>query len=224
MLSDLVDIRELLSSHKRDGYNLILIDPPWENKSVHRHATYSTLPNKLLFSLPLKEFAHHQGALIGLWVTNREKLRAFVEEELFPAWGAHIQATWYWLKIKSDGQMITELDIPHHKPYECLLLGYIPPQGNIDSQIPAPKAPPDKRVIISVPGDHSRKPPLQLLLSEHAPGGEGNIQGLELFARDIIPGWTSWGNEPLHFQQIQFFGKKIGKDASSPSILKGLGC
>ncbi|MCO5595844.1 hypothetical protein L7F22_049895 [Adiantum nelumboides] len=62
-----------------DGYNLIIIDPPWENRSVHRHAVYSTVPSKHLLCLPLKELAHPQGALIGLWVTNREKLRAFVE-------------------------------------------------------------------------------------------------------------------------------------------------
>lgn len=62
---------------------------------------YSTIPNKNLFSLPLRELAHPQGALIGLWVTNREKLRAFVEDELFPAWGAHIQATWFWLKVQT---------------------------------------------------------------------------------------------------------------------------
>ncbi|MCO5586064.1 hypothetical protein L7F22_040003 [Adiantum nelumboides] len=129
LMSDLADIQHTLSS-SGDGYNLIIIDPPWENRSVHRHAVYSTVPSKHLLCLPLKELAHPQGALIGLWVTNREKLRAFVEDELLPAWEVYLQATWFWLKIKSDGRMIAELDMPHHKPYECLLLAYLPPHGN----------------------------------------------------------------------------------------------
>ena len=36
------------------------------------------------------------------------------------------------------------------------------------------------------------------------------VRGLELFARDMNPEWTSWGNEPLHFQQAHYFGKKVG--------------
>ncbi|MCO5586065.1 hypothetical protein L7F22_040004 [Adiantum nelumboides] len=74
-------------------------------------------------------------------------------------------------------------------------------------QMPVLKVPPDKQVLISIPGDHSRKPPLASLLSPYVPG-EDPVHGLELFARDIHPGWTSWGNEPLRFQQIQYFGKK----------------
>jgi len=28
---------------------------------------------------------------------------------------------------------------------------------------------------------------------------------IELFAREMISGWTSWGNEPLHFQELRYF-------------------
>jgi hypothetical protein len=34
------------------------------------------------------------------------------------------------------------------------------------------------------------------------------VRGLELFARDMNPGWTSWGNEPLLFQQASYFEQK----------------
>ncbi|KAH7293353.1 hypothetical protein KP509_28G021900 [Ceratopteris richardii] len=216
LMSDFADTWRTLASHLGNDYNFILIDPPWENKSVHRHAPYSTLPNKYLLSLPLKDLANHQGALIGLWVTNREKLWTFVEKELFPAWGVNLQAIWYWLKVKSDGQMITELDISHHKPYECLLLGYMLPHHKKDSsQVPPPKVPPDKQVLISIPGDHSRKPPLASLLSAYVPGHD-QMRGLELFARDLHPGCTSWGNEPLRFQQTQYFSKRQTEEDSFP--------
>jgi hypothetical protein len=38
---------------------------------------------------------------VALWVTNREKLRDFVEKELFPTWGVRYVATFYWLKVIS---------------------------------------------------------------------------------------------------------------------------
>lgn len=60
---------------------------------------YKTLPNRYFLSLPIKQLCHTDGALVGLWVTNREKLRSFVEKELFPAWGVAHVATFFWLKV-----------------------------------------------------------------------------------------------------------------------------
>jgi N6-adenosine-specific RNA methylase IME4 len=57
------------------------------------------MPNKQLFSLPVKELAHRDGALVALWITNREKLHQFVEKELLPSWGVKFAASWYWLKV-----------------------------------------------------------------------------------------------------------------------------
>ena len=34
------------------GFDLVLVDAPWENKSVHRGSQYQTLPNRKLNSLP----------------------------------------------------------------------------------------------------------------------------------------------------------------------------
>jgi len=36
---------------------------------------------------------------VALWVTNREKLRVFVEKELFPTWGITDVTLLYWLKV-----------------------------------------------------------------------------------------------------------------------------
>ena len=35
----------------------------------------------------LAELCHAGGALVALWVTNRERIRRYVEETLLPAWG-----------------------------------------------------------------------------------------------------------------------------------------
>lgn len=59
------------------------------------------LPSRNLLKLPLRQLAcPASGALVALWVTNRERLRRFVEQELLPAWGAQHVATWYWLKVR----------------------------------------------------------------------------------------------------------------------------
>lgn len=97
---------------------------------------------------------------------------------------------------------------------------------------------PKDRVIISIPGDYSRKPPIAgitrngtffplsksplnlldqyplylfhhfafhpELLQEYVPGPKPG-RCIELFAREMNPGWLSWGNEPLHFQESQYF-------------------
>lgn len=60
---------------------------------------YPALPNRYFLSIPIKKLTHSDGALIALWVTNREKLRYFVEKELFPAWGVRYASTFYWLKV-----------------------------------------------------------------------------------------------------------------------------
>lgn len=73
------------------------------------------MPNKQLFSLPVKQLAHNEGALVALWLTNREKLHQFVEKELFPAWGVRLAATWYWLKVRSSKQIfLGDIHRLHH--------------------------------------------------------------------------------------------------------------
>ncbi|CAN1797994.1 Methyltransferase-like protein 2 [Linum perenne] len=60
---------------------------------------YPTLPNHYLFSLPIKQLVHSDGALVALWVTIRERLQRFIDEELFPSYGVTYAATIFWLKV-----------------------------------------------------------------------------------------------------------------------------
>ncbi|KAG0597610.1 hypothetical protein M758_12G008800 [Ceratodon purpureus] len=213
LISDIPELHQLIPGVSGDGFNLMVIDPPWENKSVHRKALYPTLPNRYLLSLPVKQLGHTDGALVALWITNREKLRHFAETELFPAWGVSLAAVWYWLKVTAEGTMVSPLDLAHHKPYECLLLGYLPSKGGLSSEeenVPSLDSRgrvdlPDKYVLMSIPGDHSRKPPLKSILSKYIPRQGHGEKGLELFARELNAGWTSWGNEPLRFQHLSYF-------------------
>ncbi|TYI21089.1 hypothetical protein ES332_A06G013000v1 [Gossypium tomentosum] len=193
-MSDLGQIRNIIP----------VIDPPWENGSARQKSVYPTLPNRYFLSLPIKQLTHRGGALVALWVTNREKLRTVIEKELFPAWGVRYVSTIYWLKVKGDGSLISDLDLFHHRPYECLLLGYC--QGKeMDSNCPSVfRSIKDEHIIISIPGGYSRKPPIGELLLDHVPGVKP-ARCIELFAREMLGGWVSWGNEPLHFQDSRYF-------------------
>uniref|UniRef100_A0A7C9APA3 Site-specific DNA-methyltransferase (Adenine-specific) n=2 Tax=Opuntia streptacantha TaxID=393608 RepID=A0A7C9APA3_OPUST len=164
-MSDLVQIHNLIPDDLDRGFNCILIDPPWENRSAYQKSMYPTLPNRYFLSIPIRQLTHARGALVALWVTNREKLRNFVENELFPAWGVRHVATWYWLKAKANGSLICDLDLFHHRPYECLLLGYCGRDQVVDSELPlVANTLKDKQVIVTIPGDYSRKPPVGDLL------------------------------------------------------------
>ncbi|KAM3304744.1 methyltransferase-like protein 2 isoform X1 [Capsicum chacoense] len=231
-MSDLQQIDSLIPADSDCGFNLIVIDPPWENGSARQKVRYPTLPNRYFLSLPVKELCHTSGALLALWVTNREKLRDFVENDLFPKWGVTYAASFYWLKVKANGILTGELDLFHHRPYECLLLGYCKGKVGLSYALELPllkrilffTSPcllqdthsgkltrmnpiPDNRVFISVPGDYSRKPPIGELLLDYVPGPMP-ARCVELFAREMIAGWTSWGNEPLHFQDSRYFVSK----------------
>lgn len=47
--------------------------------------------------------------MLALWVTNRERHRRFIDAELLPAWGLRHVATWHWLKVTNDGQLVSPL-------------------------------------------------------------------------------------------------------------------
>ncbi|CAN4093806.1 unnamed protein product [Withania somnifera] len=206
-LSDIQQIDSLIPADSDCGFSLIVIDPPWENGSAHQKLRYPTLPNRYFLSLPVKQLCHTSGALVALWVTNREKLRGFVQNDLFPKWGVTYAASFYWLKVKANGMLTGELDLFHHRPYECLLLGYCDGKDTHSGNLTRLNPIPDNRVFISIPGDYSRKLPIGELLLDYVPGSMP-ARCVELFAREMIAGWTSWGNEPLHFQDSRYFISK----------------
>jgi len=136
LLSDVSSgLRPLLTNY-RNKFQCIVIDPPWENRSVKRSATrgggggggskggggasgspspflssscsYQLLPNRKLLALPVADLAA-PGCLVALWVTNREKLRKFIEAELLLKWKLKHVATWHWLKVAQDGRPVTPL-------------------------------------------------------------------------------------------------------------------
>ena len=67
------------------------------------------------------------GAIVGVWVTNKQKYLRFTKSELFPHWSVELVAEWFWAKVTRRGELVTELDSPHKRPYEPLLIGRFQP-------------------------------------------------------------------------------------------------
>ncbi|ORZ15132.1 MT-A70-like protein, partial [Absidia repens] len=190
-------------------YDLVVMDPPWPNKSVHRSSHYETQDIYDLYQIPLTSLVH-KNSLVAVWITNKPKYRRFVMDKLFKSWHVDCVAEWTWLKVTNDGEPVFPLNSTHRKPYEQLIIGrYNGGSGggndNNDSiqEESEVKPIPYQHSIVSVPSKrHSRKPPLQDLLQPYLPA---KPRCLELFARCLTPGWSSWGNECLKFQNEYYY-------------------
>ncbi|XP_015269416.1 PREDICTED: methyltransferase-like protein 4 [Gekko japonicus] len=201
LLSDISCMQPLLNYNKK--FDVIVIDPPWENKSVKRSNRYSYLPPWQIKQIPVPALAAPE-CLVVTWVTNRQKHLHFVKDELYPHWAVHGVVEWYWVKITRSGEFVFPLESSHKKPYEILVLGRI--QGSTDMPLRSGDEAlpiPDHKLIVSVPSTlHSHKPPLTEILKEYT---RPDVECLELFARNLQPGWTSWGNEVIKFQHMDYF-------------------
>ncbi|XP_039983132.1 N(6)-adenine-specific methyltransferase METTL4 [Xiphias gladius] len=202
LLSDFTRTQPLV--HYGRKFDLIVMDPPWENKSVKRSRRYSSLPSSQLKRLPIPLLAS-TNCLVVTWVTNRPSHLRFVRDELYPHWGIEVVAEWFWVKVTTSGQFVFPLDSQHKKPYEVLVLGRY--HSSADTSLSSSEMSEvhleDQRLIVSVPSAlHSQKPSLSEVLKLYV---RPEATCLELFARSLQPGWTSWGNEVLKFQHASYF-------------------
>lgn len=171
-------------------FDLVLMDPPWTNRSVRHSGAYKTAESQP--SDPFQEAVRAikdrltaQG-LAAVWVTNKASVRAVVMQTL-QAMGMYLDEEWVWIKTTTHGVPVTPLDGVWRRPYEVLLLFRRGQFGHT----------PRRRVIAAVPDLHSRKPCLKSLLEDLLPA---KYNALELFARSLTAGWWSWGEEVLKFQ------------------------
>lgn len=163
-------------------------------------------------------------------MTNRRRHHRFVLQQLLPAWGLTHVATWFWLKVTQQGEPVTPLASRHRHPFEQLWLARPAgvPAGDSATAAALPP-PPDRLVLASVPGAHSRKPHLAQLLAPHACAAAGNAAAVppvavELFARQLFAGWMSWGNEALKFQQLAHWTPRAAAPEAAAGAASGGGC
>jgi len=216
IMSELDHLRRVLRAGRMStGFNVVVCDPPWENASARRSRSYSVMGAAELLKLPLaKLFQTGAGSgeakpfgVVALWMTNRERLWRFVEETLLPHWGLAKITSWYWLKVQppsssNDPRVFSSVGLGRH-PYEQILLARTDSAaagGDDDQDVKWSRIPRDLVILSQPTGRHSEKPDLGPILERFLPFGK--MKPVELFARKLRAGWTSWGNEVLKFQQV----------------------
>lgn len=184
-------------------FDLILVDPPWPNRSARRkrnnYNVASTLSD-LRQTLSLLPIAAHLApdGLVAIWITNKPSIVELLtspRDGLFAEWGLELIDEWTWLKVTTTGEPIVDVESRWRKPWERLLIAR---RRGSSKTVPGAR----NKVILSVPDVHSRKPCLRGLFEDAFPDG---YRGLEVFARNLTAGWWSWGDEVLKFQAAKYW-------------------
>ncbi|KAJ3221598.1 Methyltransferase-like protein 4 [Clydaea vesicula] len=196
LLSDISKLEPLINFSK---YDFIILDPPWKNKSVRRSKQYNVMDCYDLFKIPMKELAL---GVVAIWVTNNPKFCKFVKNKLFPDWHLELIGEWFWLKVTTAGEWVFNLqETDNRKPYERIIIGKV---KDYASEKISYKAIPYHLGIVSVPGKHSRKPNLSDIFNKYF-SSDDDVNKLEMFARNLTEGYTSWGNECLKFNNLSYY-------------------
>ncbi|KAF9960278.1 Methyltransferase-like protein 4 [Modicella reniformis] len=239
----------LVSASQRGGFDIVVMDPPWHNASVDRMSHYGTMDIYDLFKIPIPDLVrakdeHGKGGIVAVWITNRAKVKKVVVDKLFPSWGLELVAHWFWLKVTTHGEPVLSLDNKHRRPYESILIG----RQTKSTALPSATLEINRKLLVSVPAQHSRKPSINVLLeeeffsqnpfpeTEHSTNPPDTacldsrkklpLNKLELFARNLEEGVLSWGNEPIRHQYCGrgFNGDKMIQDGylipSVPSSIR----
>ncbi|XP_052123468.1 N(6)-adenine-specific methyltransferase METTL4 isoform X2 [Frankliniella occidentalis] len=198
---DVLDIQHHLDSLGK--FDLILLDPPWWNKYIRRKKAkclqegYKMMYNNCLTEIPLDKLLAH-GGIIAVWCTNSKQNLEELKEKLLPFWGVKQVAQWTWMKVTLSGQPVCPFSEPPGKqPFEQLIFAVRPDEVKL---FPTP---PDGKIFMSVPSSiHSHKPPIFDMLKPYLPA---ESRCLEIFARYLLPNWTSWGLEVLKLQHASLY-------------------
>ncbi|KAL2866418.1 MT-A70 family [Aspergillus lucknowensis] len=210
---------------REQNFNLILLDPPWSNRSVRRSGHYHTQSYldsgrltkyiceilRVYSYLPMGKDATLEAtntpnySIAAVWVTNSAKSRKTAHDSLMGA-GFSISEEWVWIKTTTDGEPVAPIGGLWRKPYEALVIG---------KKYPASGAPATgilRRIIAAVPDIHSRKPNLRevferVFFSSHSGTGVLKYSALEVFARNLTAGWWACGNEVLKFNSERWWAE-----------------
>lgn len=161
-------------------FQVIYADPPWK----YEHGGVSPY-NSVEFQYPVMELEQikslhipaDKDAVLFLWATAPKLQEAL---EVLNSWGFTYKTCGIWNK-KAIG-----LGYYFRNQHELLLIGI---KGNIRKPFPTDRV---SSVYEEIRKGHSRKPDYYYELIERM---YPELKKLELFARRLRNGWTSWGNE-----------------------------
>ena len=194
-----MDFQDLIGTEKH--YKIILADPPWpyRDKGIRggtkKH--YNSMSLVDLMTLPVYEICE-ENAFLFLWITNPmlpEGLR------VMEAWGfEYVTAAFTWIKVNKGQKLNDYYDPDNIKDFmgighytrsnsESCYLGLRGARKVLNSWRQHRGV---RNVIFSHNRKHSQKPAevrkrISVLL--------GDLPRIELFAREVVPGWDHWGDQ-----------------------------
>jgi N6-adenosine-specific RNA methylase IME4 len=182
---------DLLEFAATSRFATILADPPWQfvNRTgkiapEHRRLSrYGTMALQEIAALPVCDIATPTAHLY-LWVPN-----ALLPDGLavMKAWGFTYKSNLVWHKVRKDGGSDGRgVGFYFRNVTELILFGV---RGkNARTLNPARR---QVNLLASRKREHSRKPDEQYEIIESCSPGSY----IELFARGLRDGWTTWGNQ-----------------------------
>jgi site-specific DNA-methyltransferase (adenine-specific) len=166
-------------------YKIILADPPWAyNDKTPRGGAekhYSTMSTADICKLPIQTLADPDCALF-MWGTYPKLADAL---QVMAAWGFEYKTlAFQWVKTYKNGTPFWGLGRWTRANTEPCFLAVRGKPKRLNMGV--------HQLIMSQIRKHSEKPPevrdrIKLLL--------GDLPAVELFARQQVPGWDSWGNQ-----------------------------
>lgn len=172
-------------------YNIIYADPPWKYNSRANHKTrfrggacghYSLMSMEEIKTLPLQEISA-ENCVLFMWCTF-----PYLDEQikLFKHWGFKYKTLGFsWIKTNpKNGKPFFGVGYYAKSNAEVCLMGIKGKMKPISNKVSS--------CIISPRREHSRKPDE---VRERIVQLFGDLPRIELFARQKVEGWDSWGNE-----------------------------
>jgi site-specific DNA-methyltransferase (adenine-specific) len=170
-------------------YNIIYADPPWKYYNFENSGTgewvgdiYPLMKTEDICSLPIKYIAS-ENCVLFIWCTPPCFPEVF---KVIKAWGFQYKTKAFcWVKMNKTGfGVFTGQGYwTRSNTEDCLLAVRGHPQRISKSM---------SQVLLSPIQEHSHKP---AIIREKIIELMGDLPRIELFARQKVKGWNSWGNE-----------------------------
>ena len=182
---DVLTGKEITIEEKK-VYKIILADPAWrfetwseKGKGRGPEQHYATMSLDEIKKLPVGDLADDDCVLF-LWATSPMLEKAF---EVIRAWGFEYKCLAFtWVKRNTDGSMFKGLGFYTRSNAELCLLATKGKPKRVSCDV--------DQVLVTKRREHSRKPDeIRKKIVELY----GDVQRIELFARQRFEGWDVWG-------------------------------
>ena len=174
-------------SFPKKKYNIIYADPPyhfkhWNDETVTRKVPYDVMSKEEIYNLPVQDICE-KDCILFLWVTFPKLLDGL---ETMKQWGFIYKTVGFnWIKKnKKADSFFWGLGYWTRSNSELCLIGT---KGK-----PKRKSMGVHQIVYEPIREHSRKPDC---VRDRIVELCGDLPRIELFARQRVKGWDSWGDE-----------------------------